>query len=146
MSAARVLLGFDYGKRRIGIAVGQELTATATPAATIRSNNEEPDWDAISRLIDTWRPQALVVGLPRNMDGSEHELAEASRRFGHQLHDRYHLPVYWVDERLSSVEAEHVLAGRYKTAQRQSRRHRDDVDKIAAQIILQTWLGQRHDT
>ena len=142
MSVARVLLGFDYGKRKIGIAVGQELTATATPAETIHSTAAGPDWDAISRLIKTWQPQALVVGLPRNMDGTEHELADAAREFGNGLHERYGLPVYWIDERLSSVEAEHMLAETAPYPRRLAGRHKDDVDKVAAQVILQTWLAR----
>lgn len=144
MTRARVLLGFDYGKRRIGIAVGQELTATATPAETVRCTAEGPDWASISRLIKTWQPGALVVGLPRNMDGTEHDLADEARRFGGQLHERYGLPVHWIDERLSSIEAEHRLAAEGARPRRHARRHKDDVDKVAAQIILQTWLAQHH--
>lgn len=142
MSVARVLLGFDYGKRRIGIAVGQGLTGTATPVETVHATGEGPDWLAIARLIEIWQPGALVVGLPRNMDGSEHDLADAARAFGNELHDRFRLPVYWIDERLSSMEAEHMLAEQAPYPRRLAERHKDDVDKVAAQVILQTWLTQ----
>ena len=110
MSTARTLLGFDYGKKRIGVAVGQKLTATATPAETLHSSNDQPDWAGIARLIETWRPQALVVGLPLHMDGTEHALTEAAREFGRALEQRFDLPVHLIDERLTSIEAGHLLA------------------------------------
>lgn len=140
MSTARTLLGFDYGKKRIGVAVGQALTATATPAETLRSHGDQPDWTGIARLIETWRPHALIVGLPLNMDGTEHELTEAARQFGRELEQRYGLPVHWIDERLTSIEASHILAGAAKNA----RRRKTDIDKVAAQLILETWLAQQN--
>ena len=138
MSTARPLLGFDYGKKRIGVAVGQKLTATATPAETLHSSNDQPDWAGIARLIETWRPQALVVGLPLHMDGTEHALTEAAREFGRELEQRFDLPVHLIDERLTSIEAGHLLAGTTKNA----RRRKADIDKVAAQLILETWLSQ----
>lgn len=131
----RTLLGFDFGSKRIGVAVGQELTGTARALITLNNRNGAPDWGAISRLIEQWQPAALVVGLPLNLDGSDHEVTRLARRFGNRLRGRYNLPVYTIDERLSSAEAEALLAeqGRYEKA---------DVDKIAAQLILQSWLEQ----
>ena len=140
MNAARTLLGFDYGKKRIGVAVGQALTATATPAETLHCRNDQPDWTGIARLIDTWRPHALIVGLPLNMDGTEHELTEAARWFGRELEQRFALPVHWIDERLTSIEAGHLLAGATKSA----RRRKADIDMVAAQLILETWLAQQN--
>lgn len=142
MTTARTLLGFDYGKKRIGIAVGQELTGTASPLATVTSVGMDPDWTAISRHVDTWHPDALVVGLPLHMDGTEHDLTAAARRFGEQLRQRFQLPVYWIDERLSSLEAEQILAAGPKAAGRSPQRRKTDIDKVAAQLILQTWLAQ----
>jgi putative Holliday junction resolvase len=138
MTRARTLLGFDYGKKRIGVAVGQALTATATPAETLHSRADQPDWVGIARLIDTWHPQALIVGLPLNMDGTEQELTKAARWFGGELQQRYGLPVHWIDERLTTIEAGRYLAGTAKNA----RRRKADVDKVAAQLILETWLAQ----
>ena len=137
MSASpRVLLGFDFGTKRIGVAVGQELTRSARALITLNNRNGAPDWEAISRLIDEWKPAALVVGMPLNLDGSDHEITRLARRFGNRLRGRYNLPVYTMDERLSSAEAESQLAeqGRYEKA---------DVDKMAAQLILQGWLEQQ---
>ena len=129
----RTLLGFDFGTRRIGVAVGQELTRTATALTTLNSADGGPDWTAIGRLIKEWQPAALVVGLPLNLDGSESESSRLARRFGNRLTGRYNLPVFTADERLSSSEAEAILAeqGRFEKA---------DIDKLAAQLILQGWL------
>jgi putative Holliday junction resolvase len=129
----RTLLGFDFGTRRIGVAVGQELTRTATALVTLTSRDGGPDWAAISRLIEEWQPAALVVGLPLNLDGSESESSRLARRFGNRLAGRYNLPVFTADERLSSSEAEALLAD-------QGRFDKADIDKLAAQLILQGWL------
>ncbi|MCF6259303.1 MAG: Holliday junction resolvase RuvX, partial [Gammaproteobacteria bacterium] len=102
----RTLLGFDYGLKRIGVAVGQELTGTASALLTVRANDGKPDWNAISKLIEQWQPDEVVVGLPLNMDGSFHELSYRAQRFGNQLHGRYNLPAHFMDERLSSLDAE----------------------------------------
>jgi putative Holliday junction resolvase len=129
----RTFLCFDFGTKRIGIAVGQELTRTATALITLNSPDGGPDWAGISKLIEEWQPDALVVGLPLYLDGSESETARLARRFGNRLTGRYNLPVFTADERLSSSEAEAILAsqGRYEKA---------DIDKLAAQLILQSWL------
>ena len=131
--AARTFLGFDYGLKRIGVAVGQELTGTASALTTIAARDGKPDWDAITRLIQDWQPDAVVVGLPLNMDGTDHELSRRARRFGNQLHGRYNLPAHFIDERLSSLQAEALLKGRSH--------RREDIDKLAAQVILETWLS-----
>jgi len=134
----RVLLGFDFGSKRIGVAVGQELTGTATAVETLSSPDGGPDWAGITRLIEQWQPDALVVGLPFNLDGSEHETTRLARRFGNRLAGRYNLPVFTIDERLSSVEAERILG-------EQGRFDKEEVDKLAAQIILESWLAQQMD-
>lgn len=130
------LLGFDYGTRRIGVAVGQQLTGTVNPLTTLVSRNGQPDWNAISRLIAEWRPQRLVVGLPLHMDGSEQDMTARARRFGNQLKGRYNLPVDWVDERLTSDAAASALAAAGR------RYARDRIDAVAAALILQSWLDQ----
>ena len=133
----RTLLAFDYGEKRIGVAVGQELTCTATPLTTVGARDGKPDWAAVTRLIEEWRPDALVVGLPLNMDGSPHRLTRAAQRFGNQLHGRYNLPVEMVDERLSSLEAERVLARDSFRGQKKA-----DIDEVAARVILESWFEQ----
>jgi len=132
----RTLLGFDFGTRRIGIAVGQELTGTARPLTTLASRDGGPDWTAIGKLIEEWHPAALVVGIPYHMDGSEMELTRLATRFGNRLRGRYNLPVFTVDERLTSAEAEQVLRADGR------RFDKGAVDQLAAQLILQSWLDQ----
>jgi len=130
----RTLLGFDYGLKRIGVAVGQELTGTATALITVSANDGKPDWDAISKLFEQWQPDEVVIGLPLNMDGSESELSRRAQRFGNQLHGRYNLPAHFMDERLSSLQAESELKGKSPKIKKA------DIDKVAAKIILESWL------
>lgn len=132
---AETLLAFDYGEKNIGVAVGQTLTGTANPLETIRVSASSPDWDAISRIVMTWQPDALVVGLPLNMDGTEQKVSRRARRFGNQLLGRYRLPVHLVDERLTTREARDRLAS-------EGRAGRDD-HPVAAQIILESWLNEQ---
>jgi putative Holliday junction resolvase len=139
----RTLLGFDFGKRRIGVAVGQEITATATALETVRADDGKPDWSAITRLIRDWQADALVVGLPLNMDGTEQEMTRAARRFANQLEGRYHLPVYLTDERLSSVGAEQLLEEAPSGKRRNARQQAAVLDQIAAQLILTTFFSQQ---
>ena len=129
----KTLLCFDFGEKRIGVAVGQTVTGTASPLETVSVNNKIPDWTGITQLINNWQPASLVVGMPLTMDGSRQEMTEAASRFIRQLKGRYHLPVYEVDERLSSYEA------------RQRLRSSWNVDPVAAQVILETWLTEHRD-
>ena len=92
-----VLLGFDYGSHKIGVAVGQLLTGTANALTTVQQVKNKPDWDSINRLVEEWQPQAMVVGLPHQMNDQESEMAEPAKRFARQLHGRYQLPVYLID-------------------------------------------------
>ncbi len=131
----RTLLGFDYGHKRIGVAVGQGLTRSATPLATISARDGKPDWSAITRLIEEWKPDALVVGIPYHMDGSEHDTTVAARRFCRQLEGRYSLPVYPAEERLSS----YIVESRGSNGDEPDA----DVDALAAQVILQDWLQEQ---
>ena len=130
------LLGFDYGPAKIGVAVGQTMTGTASPLETLRAVRQQPDWDGISRLISTWEPQELVVGLPFNMDDTEAEPADKARRFARQLEGRYHLKVHLIDERLTSIEAKRLLDRKPKNI--------EELDAIAAQLILETWLSEQN--
>jgi putative Holliday junction resolvase len=135
----RTLLGFDFGTRRIGVALGQELTRTARPLTTLQTPNRAIDWDGLTRLIEEWRADAFVVGLPLHMDGTEHELTQLARRFGNRLAGRYNRPVFFVDERLTSDEAGRRLA----EEGRGGRAHKGAIDAVAAQLILQSWLDQQ---
>ncbi len=130
------LLGFDFGPRKIGVAVGQTITGSASPLTTIRSRRDKPDWEQIERLMHEWGPTAAVVGLPHNMDDSESDLAPQARRFARQLQGRFALEVHLVDERLTSIEARRQL-GRAATSL-------EVIDAMAAKLILETWLSEHH--
>jgi len=130
-------LGFDYGSKRIGIAVGNTVSVSATALDTIRVKNDQPDWDHISRLIAEWQPDALIVGWPIQMDNSDNPVTPRARRFGNQLHGRYNLPVHHVDERLST----HVALSEIREAGYNNQRSRGLVDSYAAREILQTFLN-----
>ncbi len=127
------VMGFDYGSKRIGVAVGQTITYSARPLTTVLVHNLQIDWQTITALIQEWQPDALVIGLPLQFDGSESEIAIAARRFSRKLEGRYQLPIHLIDETLSSVAA----AERMPTTKNQKKIY---VDAMAAQIILETWL------
>jgi putative Holliday junction resolvase len=144
---SRTFLAFDYGTKRIGVAVGQELTGTATALSTVRATDGKPDWDAITKLIEQWQPDEVVVGLPLNMDGTDSELSRRAQRFGNQLHGRYNLRAHFMDERLSSMQAEEELRERQPAKPRGKSRkvQAADIDKVAAKIILESWFMQGND-
>jgi putative Holliday junction resolvase len=127
----KVFLCFDHGEKRIGVAVGQSITATATPLETVTCKNGKPDWDRISSLIRQWQPSEFVVGLPLTMQGERQDASDSAEKFSRQLNGRYHLPVHMADERLSSLEARHRLKDSY------------NVDPVAAQLILESWLAEQ---
>jgi putative Holliday junction resolvase len=131
----RTVLGFDFGQKRIGIAVGQEITRTATALETVNSRNTQPDWDSISALVKTWQPDLLVVGLALHADGSDSAMTKPTRDFAAKLKTRYRLPVEFMNERLSSRAAE-GLAGDGQNADK-------GIDALAAMVILQDWLEQQ---
>ena len=103
LATPQTFLAFDFGKKRIGVAVGNSLTKQAQALSIIGFASSNERFARIQSLIQEWQPQALVVGLPRHPDGAAHEMTEAAQRFGQQLQGRFHLPVYWVDERYTSV-------------------------------------------
>ncbi|MDH5370615.1 MAG: Holliday junction resolvase RuvX [Gammaproteobacteria bacterium] len=140
----RTLLGFDFGTKRIGIAIGQEVTGTVNPLTTVTAIKHKPDWDSITNIIEEWQPDLLVVGLPLHMDGTEQKMTQAARRFSNQLHGRYHIPIALMDERLSSHEAESIL--NEQSSSRDSLfPDKAQIDMISAQLILESWMSQKED-
>lgn len=136
------LLAFDFGVKRIGVAVGDRETRLAHPLDTIAEEANAARFARIQSLIGEWRPTALVVGLPLSLDGEEHEMTRRCRRFANQLHGRFGLPVTLVDERLTSAAAEARLseAGVY------GKQRKAALDSVAAQEILQDYLDQHATT
>lgn len=137
-SEASTFLCFDFGLRRIGVAVGQSLTGSATALEVIAKGDH---WQRIEQLIEQWQPDALVIGIPLTEDGGEQPLTHAARKFGRQLNGRFGLPVQHADERYTSLAADRRFRElrksgdvRRKAASRQ--------DAVAAQLILEQWLEQ----
>ena len=138
---AQTFLAFDYGEKVIGTAVGSTHTRSAQPLGTISVARSEPDWTGIDRLVADWRPSALVVGLPLNMDDSPNPMTRAARRFGERLKARYNLPLHMVDERLTTLSAKRDLYD----AGIPAKQHKRHLDRLAAQSILQSFLNDYRD-
>lgn len=132
--ATATLLAFDYGEKRIGVALGNVLTRSARALTVIQNRSRDYRFEAVAALLREWQPDLLVVGLPSHPDGTPHVMTQLAKRFGNQLNGRFNLPVVWVDERYSSVDAEARLRERGdKKAQ---------LDAEAACVILQQYLDE----
>ncbi|MDH3282009.1 MAG: Holliday junction resolvase RuvX [Gammaproteobacteria bacterium] len=134
-------LAFDYGIRKIGVAVGQRLTHSATPLTTISVSRASPDWAAIDHLISEWSPKAVVVGLPMPASGAPGAMTRAARGFGGNLRDRYNVHVHYMDERLSTEAADRIL-NQTGARLKQKKILRD---QVAAQLILQSFFAQTNN-
>ncbi|MFI3158054.1 MAG: Holliday junction resolvase RuvX [Methylococcaceae bacterium] len=133
-------LGFDFGNKKIGVAVGQSTTTSASPLQTIRSINQNPNWEIIGKLIQEWRPAGLVVGISKQADGSDNPITPRMLKFCRQLEGRYQLPVFQQDETLSTFEAKQMLFDEVSVS---ASKLWQVQDQLAAQLILQTWLNGR---
>lgn len=133
------VIGFDFGLRRTGVATGNTLTGSSTPQCTLQSQQDKPDWVRISRLIREWQPQHLVVGQPRCVEDEKHPLTKALGHFCDELENRYGLPISHISEELSSHEAEQRLKQARQNGRRKKIR-KEEVDALAAAIILESWM------
>jgi putative holliday junction resolvase len=138
--APRVVLAFDFGIRRIGVACGDTVSRTAAPLHAVPAGPSGPRWEAIQALLREWQPALMVVGLPYNADGSDSATTAAARSFAAELTRRFRLPVELVDERYSSMEAEARLKAARESGRRRRRVAKSDVDAAAACIILERWF------
>jgi putative holliday junction resolvase len=138
---ARVVLAFDFGLKRIGVASGDTLTRTAAPRGTFTNSPAGPDWTGIDREVKSLGPDLLVVGAPYNDDGSPGRIADLATAFAQALAQRYGLQVERMDESYSSTEAGSLLREQRATGQRRKAVRKGDVDSTAAAIILESWLG-----
>jgi putative Holliday junction resolvase len=134
------LFGIDFGTRKIGVAVGQTLTRTATGIAVIPVREREPDWDMLDKLVQQWKPGAFVVGMPFNMDGSDSDMAGRARHFARTLTERYGKPCHEVDERLSTREAREISRDNAELSGKRVN-DRAKVDALVAQLLLESWLA-----
>ena len=150
---AETLLAFDFGEKRIGVAVGNSLLRHASALKTLHAVTVSERFAAVAAVLEEWHPQRLVVGIPRRADGTAHTMTARCERFANQLHGRFGLPVERVDERYTSVEAEsrrrdvHRLArnrGAGDEGGRAAVKHLADIDPLAAEIILQSYFEQQH--
>jgi putative Holliday junction resolvase len=142
---ADTALVFDYGRRRIGVAISSRLTGTASGLTVLPARDGHPDWQALDALVAEWGPDLLVCGLPYNADGSESEMTAEVRVFIASLSARYALEVEAVDERLTSAEAQAMLKAERQTGLRRRRVRKEDIDRAAAVLIGQSWLRDRMD-
>lgn len=132
-------LGFDFGNKKIGVAVGYADTGIASPLQTIRSPNQVPDWHAIGKLITEWQPIGLVVGLSRQQDGTDNVITPRMQKFCRQLSGRFNLPVHQIDETLTTFAAKQMLYDELKVS---AGKLWEVQDQLAAQLILQSWFNQ----
>lgn len=132
---ALTLLGFDFGLKRIGVAIGNTVSGSARPLATLEAESNDARFSAISAWINEWQPDALVVGKPVDTEGRATDMTARAERFGRQLEGRFGLPVKFVDERFTSAVAEDAL--------KPNRKNKAKIDAAAAALILQAWLDQR---
>jgi len=131
-------VGFDFGNKKIGVAVGQTTTAIASPLKTIRSIKQQPNWELISQMMNEWRPAGLVVGVSKQADGSDNLITPRMLKFCRQLEGRYNLPVHQIDEAFSTFEAKQML---FDDLHVSAEKLWDVQDQLAAQLILQSWLN-----
>ena len=129
----QTVLGFDFGMRRIGVAIGNTQIRNARPLTVLRATDGIPNWETICQLIDQWQVTQLIVGLPYQIDGTDQEITKAARKFSRRLHAKFNLPTSLVDERYSTKIAKNTDT--FKTNKKAS------IDSHAAAIILEAWLN-----
>lgn len=134
-------LGFDFGNKKIGTAIGQTTTSIASPLKTIRSINQQPNWEIISQLIKEWNPIGLIVGISKQADGSDNIVTPKMFKFCRQLEGRYNIPVHQIDEAFSTFEAKQML---FDDLHVSATKLWDVQDQLAAQLILQSWLNLKN--
>ncbi|MCG9965239.1 MAG: Holliday junction resolvase RuvX [Shewanella sp.] len=133
---AKTVLGFDFGTKSIGVAVGQQITASATPLLSLKAVDGIPNWDEIAKLIQEWKPDLVVVGLPLNMDGTEQEMTHRARKFANRLNAKFGVKIFTQDERLTTTDAKARLfeLGGYKALTK------GQVDAVSAVLIIESYF------
>ena len=138
-SKAETILGFDFGEKRIGVAVGNTVTSQAQALTTLHVESNTARLGAVEKLVNEWQPASFVIGQPEHADGRPHDVAHLAKKFGNRLSEKFRLPVAYINETLSSVEASGILAGRGVRGIAQ----KSEIDAVAAQVILQSYLDER---
>jgi len=142
-SRPKIVLAFDFGLRRIGVACGDSLSRNATALETVPAGPSGPRWESIATMMRDWQPDMAVVGLPYNVDGSDNDMTGAARKFAAELARRHALEVVLVDERYSSLEAAARLQTARASGLRRRRVAKSDVDAAAACVILERWFTEK---
>ena len=137
---AETILGFDFGEKRIGVAVGNTVTSQAQALTTLHVESNAARLDAVEKLVDGWQPASFVIGQPEHADGKPHEVAHLAKKFGNRLTEKFKLPVAYINETLSSIEASRVLSERGIRGIAQKK----EIDAVAAEVILQSYLDGRN--
>ena len=137
---AETILGFDFGEKRIGVAVGNTVTSQAEALTTLHVESNAARLDAVEKLVIAWQPASFVIGQPEHADGRPHEVAHLAKKFGNRLFEKFKLPVAYIDETLSSQEAGRMLTERGVKGIAQ----KAEIDAVAAQVILQSYLDERN--
>ncbi len=134
------MIGFDFGKKYIGVAVGQELTGTASPLGSVKANDGIPHWQNLAKFINEWQPDFIVIGLPLNMDGTEQQLTLDAKKFGKRVQGRFGIQVKFQDERLTTADAKEQLFARggYKNLSK------DNIDAESAKLIIESYFEQQY--
>ena len=137
----RTVIGFDFGKKYIGVAVGQEMTGSASPLGSIKANDGIPNWDSLSRYLKEWQPDFIVVGLPLNMDGSEQLITQRAKKFSNRLNGRFGVKIALQDERLTTASAKEFIfeRGGFKALDK------GKIDSVSAALILESWMESYYD-
>mgnify|MGYP000168001127 CR=1 FL=1 len=136
----RTIIGLDFGKKYIGVAVGQEITGSATPLGSVKAKDGIPNWDSLSNYLTDWQPDLIVIGLPLNMDGSEQQLTKDAKKFGNRIAGRFGLKVEFQDERLTTADAKEQLFSRggYKNLKK------DNIDAESARLIIESFFERSY--
>lgn len=136
----RTVLGFDFGKKYIGVAVGQELTGSASPLGSVKARDGIPDWLGMEKFVKEWQPDFVVVGLPLNMDGSEQQLTHDAKKFGNRVAGRFGLKVEFQDERLTTATAKEELfaQGGFRNLKK------DNIDAASAKLIIESYFENQY--
>ena len=138
-AVAETILGFDFGEKRIGVAVGNTVTSQAQALTTLHVESNAARLGAVEKLVKEWQPAGFVVGQPEHADGKPHAVAHRAKKFGNRLQEKFRLPVAYINETLSSTEASRLLAERGVKGIAQ----KTEIDAVAAQVILQSYLDER---
>ena len=137
LQVSRTYLGFDFGTKSLGIAVGQTITHTAQPLTAIKMQQGQPHWLSLDAVIEEWKPYGLVVGLALQPDGKHSNTSKLAEAFGQLLAQRYQIQVHYIEERLTSVAARAI----YKSKASSHASQKTEIDRISAAIILESWLN-----